>query len=148
MLSATGLSRGVAVSLSGLSAILGWVIGGLLPIATSAVLLGASGNVRLAIIGIFLSGFASGAEMDAIAYLAGHSFGLRRFCLLFGRLSCLLALSIGRGPTLATFVFDTVHSYEVVIWAIIPLSALTSLMFLTVPPYPTFDKAAEDDDHA
>jgi MFS family permease len=165
VLSSTGLGRGIAVSLAGLSgvsAILGRVIGGilldrynarlvggvavLLPMATSAILLSAPGQVSLAVLAVLLSGLASGAEMDAIAYLAGRSFGLRKFGLLFGTLSGLLALGIGMGPTLANFVYDQTHSYEMVIWAIIPLSALTSLMFVTVPPYPIFNKAEANDD--
>lgn len=167
VLSSTGLTRGVAVSLAGLSgvsAILGRIIGGalldrfnarvvggvavLLPIITSAILLTAPAHIPFAVLAILLSGLAAGAEMDAIAYIAGRSFGLRNFGLLFGTLSGLLALGIGMGPTLANLVYDQTGSYNAVIWSIIPLSALTSLMFLTVAPYPEFDKAHDDDNYA
>lgn len=162
ILSASGLDRGVAVSLagiSGVSAILGRILGGvlldrfnarvvggiavLLPVVTCAILLGAPGNVILAVFGVFLSGLAAGAELDAIAYLAGRSFGLCNFGLLFGTLMGILSLGIGMGPTLANLFYDRTGSYELALWAIIPLSMITSFMFFTVGPYPTFREVGE-----
>jgi MFS family permease len=144
---------------SGASAICGRLLGGylidrmnarlvggiavLLPIATCIILILAPGNIPLVIFGIFLSGLAAGAEMDAIAYMASRSFGLRRFGLLFGTLSGVLALGVGLGPTLANLTYDLTRSYEYVLWAIIPLSLLTSVMFLTVAPYPDFEAKSE-----
>lgn len=159
VLRSAGVDGTMAVTLagvSGLSAILGrlscgWLldrfdarlIGGaivLLPIATCLVLLFAPALLPLVFLGVFLSGIAAGAEMDAIAYMATRSFGMRHFGLLFGTLTGILSLGIGTGPTLANLVYDLSGTYELVLWGIVPLSVLTAWAFFTVPPYPDFSR--------
>lgn len=149
-----GTSAAWLAGLSGASAITGRLVCGylldrfdarrlgaavvLLPIITCAVLLQAPASTGLLAGAIVLSGLAAGAEMDAIAYMASRSFGLRNFGLLFGTLTGILSLGIGLGPTLANLAFDLSGSYRLALIAIVPLSLLTSAMFATVPRYPVF----------
>ena len=124
------------------------IVGGvmvLLPILTCAILLYAPAHLPILVLGVFLSGIASGAEMDAIAYMATRSFGMRNFGLLFGTLTGVLSLGVGSGPTLANLIYDHTGTYQIALWAIIPLSALTSWMFFTVNPYPDFARAGAPD---
>lgn len=165
MLTTSGLTLGSAAALaglSGMSSLVGRLGGGhlldrfnarlvgggavLLPVATCLCLLFAADNHILVTMGIVLSGLAAGAEMDAIAYMASRSFGFRNFGLLFGTLSGVLALGVGSGPTLANLVYDLTGSYQLVLWAILPLAAITSFMFLGVGPYPNFDAGADNAD--
>jgi len=159
ILRSTGLPGATAATIAGVSGLCAFlgrlgggylldrynarVIGGvsvLLPVVSCALLLSHPGSIHVTLVAVVLIGFASGAELDAIAYLAGRSFGLRSFGTLFGALTGLITLGVGLGPTIANFVYDRTGSYEAFLIAVIPLSVLTSLLFLTVGAYPDFDQ--------
>ena len=112
-----------------------------LPIATSALLLGFPGSFIAAALAVGMLGLAAGAEMDAVAYLSGKLFGLRCFAALFGTLMGLIMLGFGIGPVAASFVFDFTRSYELVLWATIPLTALGSFLFAKIGRYPNFSSS-------
>ena len=159
ILGSTGLSRSTAASIAGLSgvfAVVGRLSGGylldrfnprmiggvsvLLLIIPCTIMLGIPGSIPSAIISVIFIGLASGAEMDAISYLAGRCFGLRNFGALFGTLMGILTLGIGLGPTLANSIYDSSGSYAPFLMAAIPLSLVTSFFFFSIGPYPDFEK--------
>lgn len=160
ILGGSGLSRGTAASIAGLSGlctILGRLGGGflldrynariiggisvLLPIISCVILLAAPGQLAWAIVAVICIGISSGAEMDAIAYLAGRCFGQRNFGALFGALSGLLTLGVGLGPNLGNLVYDLTGAYDQFLIAVVPLSLATAYLFFSVGAYPNFAAA-------
>ncbi len=156
----TGLPRATAAAIAGLGgffAVVGRLGGGylldrfsarmvgsisvLLPVIPCALLLGIPGSLTAAIISAVLLGLASGAELDAVAYLAGRHFGMRNFGTLFGAITGAMTLGIGVGPVLANHVYDVTKSYNPLLWSFIPLSVLASWLFLSSGSYPNFAKS-------
>ena len=66
---------------------------------------------------------------------------MRSFGVLFGTIIGLLAFVAGIGPMLANHVYDVTGSYVLVLWGFIPCALLSSLLFLTLGPYPDFETA-------
>ena len=162
ILTAEGLSRELAAATAGavgLSQIVGRLAGGYLldrfnarmvagvsvalPIATCLLLL-FGGGWGSALVAVIFLGLATGAEMDAIAYLSARCFGLRNFAALFGAFMGVITLGFGTGPIIANAVYDQTGSYDMVLWSIMPIVAIASLLFLTIGPYPVFaDRSAD-----
>ncbi len=153
----TGLPRASAATVAGLGgffAVIGRLMGGylldrfnarlvsslsvLLPAIPCALLLGIPGSLSSATASAVLLGLASGAGLDAVAYLAGRHFGMRNFGVLFGAITGVMTLGIGLGPVLANHVYDVTKSYAPVLWSFIPLSLLASWLFLSTGSYPKF----------
>jgi len=112
-----------------------------LPVLTCVLLLGMPGHPAAALVAVVCPGLATGAEMDAIAYLSGKCFGLRNFAALFGAFLGIITLGFGVGPMLANAVYDRTGTYDPVLWAVAPAVLVAALLFLLIGPYPDFGKA-------
>lgn len=111
-----------------------------LPVVTSLLLLYFPGQWYVALGAAITLGFAAGAEMDAVAFLCSKYFGLRKFATLFGAFSGILTLGFGIGPMAANMIYDATGSYDAMLWSIIPLSLISSILFLNLRPVPNFDE--------
>lgn len=108
----------------------------LLPIVTCTLLLAFPGEGWAALVAVVMLGLATGAEMDAIAYLSARLFGLRNFAALFGAFFGIVTLGFGLGPMLANAVYDSTGSYDPVLWMVMPIVVSVALLFLLIGPYP------------
>lgn len=115
-----------------------------LPIVSTLLLLGMPGSIGAAIIAALIIGLSVGVEYDAVAYLTARHFGVASFGTLFGTITGMLVLMGGIGPTLSSAIYDATRSYTPALWAMIPLCALSSILFLTLGPYPALDADAGD----
>jgi MFS family permease len=155
ILRAEGLTPMVAANIAGwigLGSITGRILGGflldhfearkvaaasmVLPAISVMVLLLGAPNLATLSFACFLLGLTAGAEYDACAYLAARHFGMRRFGALFGTIGGLLLAANGIAPPLSNAVFDAMHSYNPVLWALLPLTALTAVLFYAMGDYP------------
>lgn len=84
----------------------------------------------------FLLGLAAGAEYDTCAYLTTRHFPRRNFGALFGLIGALAGVGSGVSPMLANVIYDVTGTYETVLWGIVPLFALSGLLFLSIGKYP------------
>jgi MFS family permease len=157
ILASLGITRTNAVeiaSIVGVASIIGRLSGGyiidringnivaavsvLMPIISCVLLLWMPGVVGAAMVAAAVLGLSLGAELDAVAYLATRHLGLRNFGVLFGTIGGFLALSTGFGPFLVSYTFDVTRSYELVLWAYMPLCVLSSILFLSLGKYPDY----------
>ena len=159
VLVSTGIEKGAAagiMGLAGLATIAGRILGGwlmdrmsaqyiasastLLAITLPAMLLLLPGWVPAAMFGAFVYGFAGGAKIGAVVYLASRHVGQRAFGSLYATINALLALGVGTAPLLANYIYDRTQSYEPVMWAAVPVLALAAMIYLTLGKYPDFSK--------
>ncbi len=162
ILRSEGFSGGIAAGIAGVvgvSTILGRLLGGYLldringsyvagmsamaAIISSILLVVFPGQTGAAICAVFILGMAVGAELDAVAYLTTRYFGLQNYGVLFGTLIGLMALGAGFGPVLANHVYDITKSYHIVLWAFVPASLLSALLFFSLGAYPAPPRAAD-----
>ena len=160
ILSANGIARGTAAGIAALLGIAsicgrltigllldrysGRVIAGVavcLPILGSLVLIGAPGSVPAAMVAVAIFGLALGAELDILAYLTSRYFKVESFAMLFGTVGSFVGLAGALGPVMLNAVYDATHSYQLALWAIVPVCLVSAALFLTLGPYPVFDKA-------
>ena len=99
----------------------------LFPISAAVGFLWFPGSIPIAVLTVFLTGLASGAEFDVIAYLTARHFGIARYGTIFGTLAGLLILSAAIGPTAANYIFDVTASYELVLLISVPMYVVASL---------------------
>ncbi|WP_374283873.1 MFS transporter [Novosphingobium sp.] len=104
----------------------------MLPLAAVA-LLNAEGSMPLALLGTVLIGFATGAEMDVVTFIAARTFGTRVFTSIYALFTSVLAISASLGPLLAGYLFDRTGSYAVFLMAIIPLGTVGALIMGLLP---------------
>lgn len=154
-----GFSRGFsasAVGSAGIATIIGRLLGGylldrvngrfvgavsmLLPAAACALLLGSPGSGPVAIVAVLAVGLAMGAEVDAVAYLVTRHFGLKRFGILFGILTSLMALATAIGPVVVSYTYDVTKTYGAVLMLLMPLSLVSSVLFLSMGRYPDIER--------
>jgi MFS family permease len=159
VLVSTGLATGSAamiMGLAGLSTIVGRIFGGwlmdrlnakyiaslatLCAVTLPALLLLLPGVVAAAAFGAFVYGFAGGAKIGAVVYLASRHLGQRAFATLYATINALMALGVGSAPLLANYIYDQTHSYAPMMWAAVPVLTLASLIYLTLPAYPDFSQ--------
>jgi MFS family permease len=157
VLVSTGIDRGAAAAimgLAGLATIAGRILGGwlmdrmpaqyiasastLLAITLPAALLLLPGWVPAAMTGAFVYGFAGGAKIGAVVYLASRHLGQRAFGTLYATINALMALGVGTAPLLANYIYDRTQSYEPVMWAAVPVLAMAAMIYLTLGKYPDF----------
>ena len=112
------------------------VIGFLLPMLACVLLLFFDGSQAMAVVIAMLIGASLGAEVDIIAYLSSHHFGMRNFGTLFGTITGAISLGIGLGPTAAGVTFDYFGSYRPIFIGMLPLIILAVTLIATLGPYP------------
>ncbi len=101
-----------------------------------AILLATQHNEIGAAIACLLLGLATGAEYDSCAYLTSGHFPLAISGGSFGTVGGLLLFGASVAPVLANLVYDALESYDLVLWALLPLITAGSLLFLSLGPNP------------
>ncbi len=151
--SVTPSSAALALSMLGLSGILGRLITGHLLdrffapyVAFGVTLIAALGVVTLAyattaamgIAAAFLVGFGSGSEADAVPFLIAKYFGRTRFSTLYGLSWTAYAIGGAVGPVLIGHAFDKTGTYlsSTLVLLSLPLF-LAALLQLLLPAYPS-----------
>ncbi len=89
----------------------------------------------------FLIGFAAGAELDLMSFLAARYFGLKHYGKIYSVLYAALAVCSGTAPMLFAWVFDQTSSYDLGFAVAAGFFACASLMVLALGRYPTLHRA-------
>lgn len=108
----------------------------MLPLA-SVALLNADGSWPMALLGTILIGFATGAEMDVVTYIAARTFGARIFTAIYALFTSILAICASLGPLLVGFLFDLTGSYQMFLMTIIPFGVIGAAVMAVLPKSPT-----------
>jgi len=111
----------------------------LLPIVPTTILLMTDQSQAWAAAACLVMGLSVGTELDCCAYLAARHFGTRNFGTLFGSINGLLLFGAGLAPLSANAVFDATRSYDLVLYALLPLFVLTAVLFLALGNYRNLD---------
>lgn len=149
-----GFSREQAASVQsvfGLSIIIGRVVVGYLvdrlwapgvaafclaiPAAGAAMLHG-SQSFETAALAAFLIGFAAGAELDLMAFLAARYFGLAHYAKIYSILYATLAVCSGTAPMIFASVYDTTGSYDLGYTVAAGLFMVSVVLMLLLGRYP------------
>ena len=149
-----GFSREQAASVQsvfGLSIIIGRVVVGYLvdrlwapgvaafclaiPAAGAAMLHG-SQSYETAALAAFLIGFAAGAELDLMAFLAARYFGLAHYAKIYSILYATLAVCSGTAPMIFASVYDTTGSYDLGYTVAAGLFMVSVVLILLLGRYP------------
>lgn len=109
-----------------------------LAIVLPITLLVAPGSTTGAAIATVGYGLVGGAKIPSIAYLASKHLGPRAFGTLYGTINASVALSVAIGPFAANLVYDATKSYDLVMWAAVPLLAIAALLYASLGRYPDF----------
>jgi MFS family permease len=88
------------------------------------------------LLAVVVIGFAVGAEVDLIAYLAAAYFGLRSYATIYGWLYALFALGASVGPVSAAWIRESTGGYPMVFFLAGGLSVLAAAIFLMVGRHP------------
>jgi OFA family oxalate/formate antiporter-like MFS transporter len=80
--------------------------------AVGAYLLYGSQSFETAALAAFLIGFAAGAELDLMAFLAARYFGLAHYAKIYSILYATLAVCSGTAPMIFASVYDQTGSYD------------------------------------
>lgn len=86
--------------------------------------------------GALLVGYAAGAELDLMSFLAARYFGLRHYAKIYSVLYATLAVCSGTAPWLFARVYDVTASYDVGYYTASVLFALAAVMVLLLGRYP------------
>lgn len=81
-------------------------------------------------------GLTAGAEYDACAYLVSRHFPRDQFATLFAVLGGLFGFTSGVAPFIANTIYEETGSYDAILWGILPLFALSTVMFMSLGRYP------------
>ncbi len=157
VLVSTGIDKGAAAwiqGIAGLSTVVGRIFGGWLMDRFSAKHIAAAATVTAVLLplmllllpgmalaaafGAFAYGFAGGAKIGAIVYLASRHLGQRAFGTLYASINAFMALGVGTAPLAANYVYDLTKNYTPVMWAAVPVLLLASLVYLSLGRYPDF----------
>ncbi len=108
------------------------------PILGVALLaLGATGP--MAVVAAICLGLAAGAELDVIAVLITRYFGTRAYAENYGWQYAAWTLGSGTAPVLTNYVYDSMGSHTVVLWAYFVLFIASALLVLRLGPYPKLE---------
>jgi predicted MFS family arabinose efflux permease len=149
-----GFSRELAASIQsvyGVSIILGRIIVGycidrlwapgvatvcLIVPAIGALIFYGDQSVAAAAIAAFCIGFAAGAELDLMAFLAARYFGLKHYAKIYSVLYASLAVCSGTAPMIFASVFDLTSSYDLGFAVAAGLFLCSAAVVLTLGRYP------------
>jgi predicted MFS family arabinose efflux permease len=106
-----------------------------LPVIGALIFFGAP-SFYMAATASFLIGFAAGAELDLMAFLAAKYFGLRHYAKIYAVLYSTLAVCSGTAPMLFAMVYDRTSSYDFSFMVASVLFALSTVMVLFLGRYP------------
>lgn len=104
---------------------------------------GASAFSGGAIAGV-LAGLASGAEVNASAYLAGRYFGLRYFSRIYAWYFSAYSIGAGFGPLVTARAVEHYGGYTEILYILGGLLVFAALLLLSLKPFPrAFPQAQE-----
>jgi MFS family permease len=109
------------------------------PVTASILLLIAPGSTPVTIAAVLILGTSLGAELDCVAYLTTRHFGLRSFGVIFATMGGIMAMAYGLGPVLMSYSFDVTRSYDIALLAVVPISVISGLLYLSLGPYLALD---------
>jgi len=107
----------------------------LLPVAGAWMLIGEPAYAPAAVAAMLI-GFAAGAELDLMAFLAARYFGLAHYAKIYSVLYAALAVCSGGAPILFAHVYDRFQTYDLGFTIASGLFAVGALMVLALGPYP------------
>lgn len=107
------------------------------------VLLTCDGALGPALLSMAMMGYAMGANLQISIYFTTRYAGLRHYGKIFGGLSSLLAFASGVGPLIGGLIFDLSGSYDALLIAAAPVTAIAALLLFRLGPYPVWGE-----DHA
>ena len=116
-----------------------------MPAIACAMFLVSAGSLVIPLIAVVVLGIAIGSQLTTTIYLSTRYFGMRCFGKLFSFIGSALALASALAPWAGGQIFDMMNSYAVLLTAGIPVSLLSSLLILSLGPYPTFDEPAAEE---
>lgn len=103
--------------------------------AMPLLILAMPGNLTAAIIGIAIYGSLQGFRPAATLLLSRY-IGVRSFGTMSGVIDTVSSIVIGIAPMAASFLYDTTHSYDLVMWLALPTLTVSALLYLSLGPYP------------
>lgn len=110
----------------------------LLPVVGCLLLVDAT-TLPWQVLAMALIGFAAGAELDLMSYLAARYFGMRHYGAIYALLYAALAVCSGTAPALFALVQDRSGSYDAAFAGAAVLFLLSSLVVLALGRYPRFE---------
>lgn len=119
----------------------------LLPVIGCYIFIGEPGlqSARLAAL---LIGFAAGAELDLMSFLAAKYFGTRHYGKIYSILYATLAFGSATAPFLFGMVFDKTGNYDVGFYAALVMFALSAILVLLLGRYPIVSAQRDADAEA
>ena len=106
-----------------------------LSVLGSVILLGEPVFVLACVAGGLL-GFAAGAELDLMSFLAAKYFGLLHYAKIYSWLYAALALASGIAPSLFALIFDVTGSYAIGFAYCIVCFSASCVLLLCLGQYP------------
>jgi MFS family permease len=102
----------------------------LIPSVLGIAILASGATGTTAFVAAMMIGLATGAEVDAIAYLTGRYFGTRQYSAIYGTYFSVYALGSGWGPTVTAWLVERTGNYSQALW--LPGAALlvSAVLFL------------------
>lgn len=92
-----------------------------------------------AIVAATLIGFAAGAELDLMSFLAARYFGLMHYAKIYSILYMSLAFCSGVAPMLFARIYDMTSSYDIGFYIAAGFFAFGALLVLSLGRYPRND---------
>ena len=105
--------------------------------AAGAVMLHGTQTLEAAALAAFLIGFAAGAELDLMAFLAARYFGLAHYAKIYSILYATLAVCSGTAPMIFASVYDSTGSYDLGYSVAAALFLVSVVLILLLGRYPT-----------
>lgn len=155
ILTLDGLSRtaaAVAAGTMGISTLVGKVMGAFFidrinpkllcaaaslgSLAMPAFFLAFPGDLTAAVAGIAIYGFLQGFDGPAGTLLFSRHLGARAFGALTSTDKAISGFIIGIAPMFASYLYDTTHSYDLVLWCAFPALIISTLLYLSLGRYP------------
>ena len=104
--------------------------------AAGAVMLHGTQTLEAAALAAFLIGFAAGAELDLMAFLAARYFGLAHYAKIYSILYATLAVCSGTAPMIFASVYDSTGSYDLGYSVAAALFLVSVVLILLLGRYP------------
>ena len=104
--------------------------------AAGAAMLHGTQSFEVAALAAFLIGFAAGAELDLMAFLAARYFGLAHYAKIYSILYATLAVCSGTAPMIFASVYDATGSYDIGYSIASGLFLVSVLLILLLGRYP------------
>jgi MFS family permease len=95
-----------------------------------------SQSFEAAALAAFLIGFAAGAELDLMAFLAARYFGLAHYAKIYSILYATLAVCSGTAPMIFASVYDQTGSYDYGYAVASGLFLISVVLILLLGKYP------------